>query len=422
MTRSMRTKISGLMAVVLVVAVGLAALRSGSAIWAGACFLLTCGFLALAAVGSVFDTRGARAWWLGFAIFGCGYLVLAFSYPPFLEDAPFPPTNSLLRFAMPYVGPGPSWLPGAHGLADNPYLQTGHCLLGLLAGILGGVLAHALFGSAPVDPPPVSHGSGRRSRTAVLGLMGFGLLAVTTVAGARKAPESWAGAIVLLNWGLLGLTTVAVACGQRRRRAACLGASLFGAGYLLLVAGLPLALLTDVNRLPWPQLATNRLLNAARPWLPTVVSEYPAGSEGVAFANARILQILDQTIRMRFPQGMPLRDLLAYVVSATRSPDGHEIPIYLNPGSVDDMEKTLQTPVKIDLEGVPLRTTLELALEQCELLYIVKGGVIIVTSGSDRPDSVPIASSDPFLAIGQSLLALLAAAVGGVSAALVYDR
>jgi hypothetical protein len=272
MKRSVRMKISGLMAVVLVVAVGLAALRSGSAIWAGACFLLTCGVLALAAVGSVFDTRGTRAWWLGIAIFGCGYLVLAFSYPPFLEDAPFLPADSLLRFAMPYVGPGPSWLPGAHGLADNPYLQTGHCLLGLLAGTLGGVLAHAL------------------------------------------------------------------------------------------------------------------------------------------------------SVRMRFPQGKPLRELLAYVVSATRSPDGHEIPIYLNPGSVDDMEKTLQTPVKIDLEGVRLRTTLELALEQCELLYTVKGGVIIVTSGSDSPDSVPIASSDPFLAIGQSLLALPSAGVGGVLAALVYNE
>ena len=180
--------------------------------------------------------------------------------------------------------------------------------------------------------------------------------------------------------------------------------------------------MTDVNRQPWPQLATNRLLNALRPWLPTVVSEYPAGSDGVAFANARILQALDQTVPMRFPQGKPLRDLLAYVVSATRSPDGHEIPIYIDPGSVDDIEKALQTPVKIDLEGVPLRTTLDLALHQCELLYTVKGGVIIVDNGAYSPDYVPIATSDPFLAIGQSLLALLAAGVGGVLAALVYDQ
>ena len=143
------------------------------------------------------------------------------------------------------------------------------------------------------------------------------------------------------------------------------------------------------------------------------MSEYPAGSEGVAFANARILQASTRLSRCDSRGRKPLRDLLAYVVSATRSPDGHEIPIYIDPGSVEEIEKALETPVKIDLEGVPLRTTLELALHQCELLYTVKGGVIIVDNGADSPDYVPIASSDPFLAIGQSLLALLAAGVGG---------
>ena len=69
-----------------------------------------------------------------------------------------------------------------------------------------------------------------------------------------------------------------------------------------------------------------------------------------------------------------------------------------------------------------MRTTLDLALHQCELLYTVKGGVIIVDNGAYSPNYVPIASSDPFLAIGQSLLALLAAGVGGVLAALVYDQ
>jgi hypothetical protein len=421
-THKKRATIAGLMGVVLAVSVALAALRSGSSIWAGAVFLLACGVLSLAAVGSVFDTGGARVWWLGFAIFGWGYLVMAFSNPPFFIDAPYLPTDSLLRFVMPYVGPSPPWLPGAHGLADNAYLQTGHCLLGLLAGTLGGVLAHVLFSNSQGDPQPANSGSARRrSWPAVLGLTGLALLASTALAGARKAPGSWAGVMVLLTWALIGLTTVAAACGQRRRRAACMGASLFGAEYMLLVAGLPFSLETDLNRQPWPQLATNRLLNAVRPWLTTIVSEYPAGSDGVAFANARILQALDKSIPMRFPQGKTLRDLLAYVVAATRSPDGHEIPLYLPPESIDEMEETLQKLVRIDLEGVPLRTTLHLALNQCGLSYTVKGGVIIVASVFDSPDPVPIASSEPFLAIGQSLLALLAAGVGGVSAALIYD-
>ena len=41
-------------------------------------FLLTCGVLCLAIVGIVCDVSARRAWWLGFALFGLGYLLLAF--------------------------------------------------------------------------------------------------------------------------------------------------------------------------------------------------------------------------------------------------------------------------------------------------------------------------------------------------------
>ena len=71
-----RTSIAGLMAVVLVVALALVALRSGSKAWAGTTFLVTCGVLALAVVGAVCRGGSARAWWLGFALFGWGYMAL----------------------------------------------------------------------------------------------------------------------------------------------------------------------------------------------------------------------------------------------------------------------------------------------------------------------------------------------------------
>src|SRR4029077_9588145 len=103
----------------------------------------------------------------------------------------------------------------------------------------------------------------RRFRLAVMGLVIFVLLTAAALTGAQKAPGMWAGAMVLVTWGLLGLTTVGALCGQRRRRATCLGATLFGTGYMLMVAGLPVALVTSVYRQPWPQFATNRLLNAA---------------------------------------------------------------------------------------------------------------------------------------------------------------
>ena len=406
------------MVVVLVVAVGLAALRSGSENWAGAMFLLTCGILAIAVVGSVFSRLRTRVWWLGFASFGLAYLVLAFDYPPFFYDAPVLPTDSLLGIVQPYLGPGPGWVRGAH---ENPYLETGQCLLCLLAGLVGGTLAQAVFHGRQVDSHWVTSGKVRRRfGPVVLGTVALLVLAAVTVAGARKEPGLWAGATILFVWGSLGLTAVGAVFGQPHRRAACLGATFFGTGYMLLVAGLPFMLLTDVYRQVWPQFTMNRLLNGLRPWLPTIVSEYPAGSEGIAFANARILRTLDQSIPMRFPQGKPLKDVLKYVVSETRGRDGRELPVYLDPDSVEDQKKTLETSVEMDLDEVPLRTTLDLALGQASLSYTVKGGVLLLASAFDGPDHIPTATSDPYLAIGHSLLALLAAGLGGVLASFLF--
>ena len=71
--RTVRFSIAALMAVVLIVALGLAALRNSSATWAGVTFLLTCAVLCLAIVGIVCDGDVRRAWWLGFALFSSVY-------------------------------------------------------------------------------------------------------------------------------------------------------------------------------------------------------------------------------------------------------------------------------------------------------------------------------------------------------------
>ena len=77
MLRRIRFSIAGLMGVVLVSAVGFAALRNASEAWAGWMLLLTCGVLTLAVVGSLCRGPDERAGWLGFALFGWGYLALA---------------------------------------------------------------------------------------------------------------------------------------------------------------------------------------------------------------------------------------------------------------------------------------------------------------------------------------------------------
>ncbi len=309
MARILRFTISGLMGVVLVAAIGLAALRSGSYAWAGAMFLLACGILALATVGAVCAKPSGRAWWFGFALFGWGYLTLVFQH--FYVEYPQVPTDAWLRRAMPYIGPGNGWRPGFHGLGDDCYRQTGHCLLSLVAATLGGAMAHAFFGAASVrsDQPSVplrlaAPAIARRwRRSALIGLVALVFFATVALIGAGRAPGPSAGVTVLLTWACLGLAGVAAVCGQGRKRAGYLGATVFGVGYMFL------AFIPSTVPETWPRIATNGLLNALRPWLPPVAEEFPAASDSIASANGRILKALDQTVPMRFPQETPLEEV-----------------------------------------------------------------------------------------------------------------
>src|SRR4051812_5876178 len=147
--RRAQFSIAGLMGLVLVASIGLAALRSGSETWAGVLFLVTCGVLALAVVGVACRGAGERAWWIGFALFGWGYLALAYWC-----SAPTPrlPTIALLSALKggtvplpqprsPNGGMGGGMVVGcffAGAVADPPYWDVGHSLCSLLAAALGG--------------------------------------------------------------------------------------------------------------------------------------------------------------------------------------------------------------------------------------------------------------------------------------------
>ncbi|QEH33289.1 hypothetical protein OJF2_17900 [Aquisphaera giovannonii] len=67
----MRTRISiaGLMWGVLLLALGLAALKSGSDAWSATIFLLTSGTLGLGVVGVVCDAPVARRWCVRLTVF-----------------------------------------------------------------------------------------------------------------------------------------------------------------------------------------------------------------------------------------------------------------------------------------------------------------------------------------------------------------
>jgi len=105
-----------------------------------------------------------------------------------------------------------------------------------------------------------------------------------------------------------------------------------------------------------------------------------------------ILAKLEEPISMSFANETPLEDVLKYIRSASQGPNDSGIPIYVDPVSLQEVERTLQSPVQLDLEGVPLKTTLRLLLKQLGLTYTVKNGVVMITSedSKDQPTEVRV--------------------------------
>jgi hypothetical protein len=103
-------------------------------------------------------------------------------------------------------------------------------------------------------------------------------------------------------------------------------------------------------------------------------------SDAEDYRSRKILAELEKPISMTFANDTPLGDVLKYIKQATTAAGFAGIPIHVDPIGLQEAEKTEQSTVKLDLEGVPLKTTLRLLLEQLGLAYKVKGGVLIITS------------------------------------------
>jgi uncharacterized protein YbaR (Trm112 family) len=105
-----------------------------------------------------------------------------------------------------------------------------------------------------------------------------------------------------------------------------------------------------------------------------------------------ILSKLREPIPMMFPNETSLEDILRYIRAATSTTNSAGIPLYFDPVGLETADKTMTSPVVlIDLEGVPLRTTLRLLLEQLGLAYQIRDGVLIITSEEavDATDQEP---------------------------------
>ena len=194
-----RFNIASLLVVVLILGVGFAALRESSDLWDSGVFTLTLTVLLVSILLAIHRRDARRAFWIGFALFGGGYLAAlpgAVDRIPARDDqgAGLPGLQGARRtqrfFTIQFTGTGSGtpgnqvqavafspqgnrlatsspgtvrlWdaatgrlLGGWAGTTEN-FVRIGHSLLALLTGWLGGLLSRRLWrASRPPEPETV---------------------------------------------------------------------------------------------------------------------------------------------------------------------------------------------------------------------------------------------------------------------------
>ena len=165
-----------------------------------------------------------------------------------------------------------------------------------------------------------------------------------------------------------------------------------------------LAALTQQTGESWPSVKVT--LSTARPSLDAAPPELlplkmavagvvdTSPIEGHDDRSQKIVAELAKPVNMSFANETPLDDVLKYIKQATKGPTYPEgIPIYVDPIGLQEAEKSLTSTVAIDLQQVPLRTSLSLLLRQLGLTYQVKDGVLKIISAVSADPS--IASDEP---------------------------
>ncbi len=112
---------------------------------------------------------------------------------------------------------------------------------------------------------------------------------------------------------------------------------------------------------------------------------------------ARTWLRLQEPVSASFANEMPFEDFLKFLKDSSRGKDRREvaIPIYVDPIALNEVERTLQSPIVIDLEGVPMATVLRLACKQLSLDFTVQKDGIVIIAQLAATDPEPETVADP---------------------------
>jgi hypothetical protein len=176
--RRIRFTIASLLAVILLVAVGFAALRESSDLWESGLFTVTLCLLLISILLAIHRTESRRAFWLGFALFGSGYLAHSLVPPvesrlmttkalQYLDSKVRGRPRAIKLYVTVNSGTGSNqaqiatytqgevkiWdavtgkLLGGWGGTTENFVRIGHSLFALLAAWFGGLLSRRLWQS-----------------------------------------------------------------------------------------------------------------------------------------------------------------------------------------------------------------------------------------------------------------------------------
>jgi hypothetical protein len=152
------------------IGLAVAALANANYYWANAALNVTLACLGISLIASMWSRKRTRAFWSGFAVFGCGYMLLAFG-PWFdshigknlISQQVLERSASLFGHKIPFGLPlvmdsiwsnkDASWemeymkkqYPAATANNIWDYLFVGHCLFALLSGLLGGFIGICFY-------------------------------------------------------------------------------------------------------------------------------------------------------------------------------------------------------------------------------------------------------------------------------------
>lgn len=102
-----------------------------------------------------------------------------------------------------------------------------------------------------------------------------------------------------------------------------------------------------------------------------------------------VMEKLEDKVAMQFPNPTPLEDVLNYIKSASQGPADDGIPFAFDEDGMKRAGKSRTSRVTIDSKDEPLKTSLRKLLKPSGLIYVVKNGVLTITSEPAKDQKKP---------------------------------